>query len=147
MVAVYNEYTYRLEGSLAIDKVESTKDQLGLSLLVTLGPSLAQKIPFRLELVTDTTAESGFKSGQQDSNTIVARRSRQFGVFIVVELEGSTGRELLASVVVELVSRRFFGGQSCKGQQERRHGLEELHGESTIGQTKTDKQLRRVEVT
>lgn len=141
------EITHRLEGSLAIDKVESTKDQLGLSLLVTLGPSLAQQIPFRLELMTDTTAESGFKSSQQDSNTIVARGSRQFGVFVVVKLERSAGGELLASVVVELVSRRLFGGQSCEGQQERRHGLEELHGESTIGQTETNEQLRRVEVT
>ena len=117
----------RLESSLAIDKVEGSHDESGLLLLVSLGPRLAQKVPFRLEFVTDGTSESGLESSQEDGDRVVAGRRGQFGVFIVVELEGSGRRQLLRSVVGELVGRGFLCGQSCEWQQQGCHGLEELH--------------------
>lgn len=117
----------RLESSLAIDKVEGSHDESGLLLLVSLGPRLAQEVPFRLELVTDGTSESGFESSQEDGDRVVAGRRGQFGVFIVVELEGSSRCQLLRSVVGELVGGALLCGQSCEWQQEGCHGLEELH--------------------
>jgi hypothetical protein len=93
----------RLESPLAIGEVEGSHDESGLLLLVSLGPRFAQQVPFGLELVTDGTSESGFESGQEDGDRVVAGRRGQFGVFIVVELEGSCGGQLLRSVVGELV--------------------------------------------
>jgi hypothetical protein len=117
----------RLESSLAIDKVEGSHDESGLLLLVSLGPRFAQEIPFGLELVTDGASESGLESSEEDGNRVVAGRRGQFGVFIVVELEGSCGCQLLRSVVAELVGGALLCGQSCEWQQEGCHGLEELH--------------------
>jgi hypothetical protein len=93
----------RLESPLAIGKVEGSHDESGLLLLVSLGPRFAQEVPFGLELVTDGTSESGLESSQEDGDRVVAGRRGQFGVFIVVELEGSCRCQLLRSVVGELV--------------------------------------------
>lgn len=120
--------THRLESLLAIDKVQSAKDQLALSRLVSLGPRLGQQVPFGLELLAELAAKAGLESGKEDGDGIVARVLGQVGVRAIVELERAAGAELLVAVAGEAVDCGFgLCGEGGKGQQGSRQGREEPH--------------------
>ena len=124
---VFQNETYRLEYRLSICKIQCTKYQPRLLLLIPLRPTPSQEIPLRLEVMAKPTSKSCVQRSQKYSNRVVARCFRQFLVRGIVELHGLRGGKLLSVVVLESVARGLLRGegecrqQSCDGEAKKPH--------------------------
>lgn len=126
--------TYRHEDLTTVREVQSAENQAGLALLIALGPGLAEKIPFRLELSAKLAAEARLESRQEDGNGVVAGGGGQGLVAGVGELDRRGGEGLGMEFVEALLGGLLSSERT--GRQERgrgQEGLEEAHGEFRCG--------------
>lgn len=93
MIWLHHSMTYRLEGVLSIHEIQGAEQQPSLGVLVALGPTLAQHVPFWLELPAELASESLFQRCKEDCDRVVSWRLGQLRIAGVVKLQWSTRRQ------------------------------------------------------
>lgn len=108
--------SYRLEGILAIQEIQSCVHESRLSLLVPFCPRLRQQIPLRLEIMAQSTSKSCVQRCEKHCNRIVPWGLRHLAVGSIVELDGFQCRDLFGMVVFVSAAGRLLGCQCAQRQ-------------------------------